>query len=39
MHWCRMIAAANSEFKDICRKLWSEAHELTLIFSSISNKL
>lgn len=34
-HWLRMIAKANSNEKDECRKLWSEAQELTLIFSSI----
>ena len=35
MHWLRMIAKANSNRKDECRKLWKESHELTLIFSSI----
>jgi len=35
MHWTRMIAKANPIKKDECRKLWQEAHELTLIFSSI----
>lgn len=34
-HWLRMIAKANPEKADICRKLWKEAHELTLIFSAI----
>ncbi|SRR3989344_644955 len=34
-HWLRMIAKANPDWKDNCRKLWQEAHELTLIFSSI----
>ncbi len=34
-HWMRMIARANKDKKDICKKLWSEAQELTLIFSSI----
>ena len=38
MHWLRMIAKANPEKKDECRKLWKEAHELTLIFSSILKK-
>lgn len=37
-HWCRMIAAANPDKKDRCRELWKEAHELTLIFSSIIKK-
>ncbi len=35
MHWFRMLATANPDKSDECRKLWSEAHELTLIFSSI----
>lgn len=34
-HWFRMIAKANPENIDECRKLWKEAHELALIFSSI----
>ena len=34
-HWPRMIARANPGKKDHCRKLWNEAQELTLIFSSI----
>lgn len=38
MHWLRMIAKANSTKKNECRKFWQEAHELTLIFSSILNK-
>ncbi|MDI6782580.1 MAG: four helix bundle protein [bacterium] len=37
-YWLRMIAKANPNKKDECRKLWKEAHELTLIFSSILNK-
>ena len=39
MHWFRMIAKANPTKAGECRKLWKEAHELTLIFSSIINKL
>jgi four helix bundle protein len=35
-YWLRMIAAANSDRKEECRKLWQEAHELTLIFAKIS---
>jgi four helix bundle protein len=35
MHWCRMIAKANPERKEEVRKLWKEAHEFVLIFSSI----
>ncbi|MCX6731663.1 MAG: four helix bundle protein [Candidatus Parcubacteria bacterium] len=34
-HWLRLLAHANSEFTDNFRKLWQEAHELLLIFSSI----
>ena len=35
MHWLRMIAKANPEQNGKCRELWKEAHEFTLIFSSI----
>jgi len=38
MHWLRMIAKANPDRKKECRKLWKEAHELALIFSSILKK-
>lgn len=38
MHWFQMLAAANPNKKSECRKLWREAHELTLIFSAILNK-
>ena len=34
-HWLRMIARANPNKKAECKKLWNEAQELTLIFSSI----
>jgi four helix bundle protein len=34
-HWLRMIARANPDKIDRCKELWSEAQELTLIFSSI----
>lgn len=37
-HWLHMIAIANSSQQDRCRKLWQEAHELVLIFSSIIKK-
>lgn len=37
-HWLRMIAVANSEKKEKCRKLWQEAQELSLIFSAIVKK-
>src|SRR3989344_5984937 len=35
-HWARMIAVAVPDEKEKCRKLWKEAHELTLIFAKIS---
>jgi four helix bundle protein len=35
-HWLRMMAISNSEKKDVVKKLWQEAHELTLIFAKIS---
>ena len=34
-HWFRMIAKANPNQTEQARKLWREAQELTLIFSSI----
>ena len=34
-HWLRMIAKANLDKKEGCRKLWKEAQELVLIFSAI----
>lgn len=33
-----MIAKANENKKEECRKIWHEAQELTFIFSSIFNK-
>ena len=38
MHWTRMVAIANDNKKDECRKLYKEAHELTLIFCAIVKK-
>ena len=35
-HWVRMIAAANPEKRALGRIIWQEAHELTLIFATIS---
>lgn len=35
LHWLRMLAKANSSKQEDSRKLWKEAHELVLIFSSI----
>lgn len=34
-YWLEIIAKANEESKEEARKLWKEAHELTLIFSKI----
>jgi four helix bundle protein len=34
-HWLRMISKALPENTEECRKLWKEAHELTLIFAKI----
>ncbi|OGZ61813.1 MAG: four helix bundle protein [Candidatus Spechtbacteria bacterium RIFCSPLOWO2_02_FULL_38_8] len=34
-HWLRMVATANQDKKEECRKLWQEAQELSLIFSAI----
>ncbi len=36
-HWLRMIARANPDRKEDCKKLWKEANELTMIFSKIVN--
>jgi len=36
-HWLRMIAKAIPEKNNACRKLWTESHELTLIFAKISS--
>lgn len=38
MHWVRMIAAANTDLKKECRIYWKEAHELALIFGSITKR-
>ncbi|MBS4014783.1 MAG: four helix bundle protein [Bacteroidetes bacterium] len=35
-HWIRMIARANPDKNNICKKLWQESHELTLIFAKIA---
>ena len=34
-HWLRLLAHANSQFKEDFRKLWKEAEEPLLIFSAI----
>lgn len=36
-HWLRMIAACLPEQKEVIRKFWKEAQELTLIFNKISS--
>ena len=33
-HWLHMLATAEPDEAEKCRKLWQEAHELTLIFSA-----
>lgn len=35
LHWLRMMSMANPDKSEKCRSLWKEAHELTLIFSTI----
>ena len=35
-YWCRMLAKAIPEKQSEARKLWKEAHELTLILAKIS---
>ncbi|HOX10572.1 MAG TPA: four helix bundle protein [Candidatus Moranbacteria bacterium] len=37
-YWLHMLATAEPNNADYCRKLWKEAHELTLIFSSIAKR-
>lgn len=34
-YWLRLIANTEYKFKDKCRMLWKETHEITLIFSKI----
>jgi len=35
-YWLRLLAKTDKEYTEICRGLWKETHELTLIFSKIS---
>lgn len=35
-YWLRILAKADESLKSECRRLWQEAHELTLIFSKIA---
>jgi len=37
-HWLRMVAKAVPELKEEARKLWKEANELNLIFTTIVKK-
>jgi len=37
-YWLRMIAAASPNHKQVARKHWQEARELTLIFGAIHRK-
>ena len=34
-HWLRMVAVANPDNANQLRKLWQEAHKMTLIFAKI----
>jgi len=34
MYWLRLLALVEEQYRNECRKLWKEAHELTLIFSA-----
>ncbi|MFA4941413.1 MAG: four helix bundle protein [Patescibacteria group bacterium] len=38
-YWIELMAEVNPERKINLRKLWKEAHELTLIFNKISSSL
>jgi len=38
-HWLRMIATCAPEKKEEAKKLWQEAHELSLIFQKIISSL
>ncbi len=37
-HWLRLLAKAEPECGEPCRRFWQEAQELTLIFSAILRK-
>ena len=39
MHWIRMLAASTGNPSADLKKLWQEAHELTMIFQTITNTL
>jgi len=38
-YWIELLATSNPEVKNDLRSLWSEAHQLTLIFNKISSTL
>ncbi len=38
-YWIELLAEANPEEKEKLKKIWKEAHELTLIFNKISSSL
>ena len=38
-YWIELFAQTNAEHKEELRRLWKEAHELTLIFNKISHSL
>jgi len=35
-YWLRLLASTSEELAEECREFWKEAHELTLIFSKIT---
>ncbi len=37
-YWLHMLATAELKFSEKCRIYWKEAHELTLIFSTIAKR-
>ena len=38
-YWIELLAEVEPNYKEKVRKLWKEAHELTLIFNKISSSL
>lgn len=38
MYWLRLLAESDSNLKDSLKPLWTEAHELAMIFSKIALK-
>lgn len=37
-YWLRILAGAETQFSDDCRKLWQEGKELSMIFAKIASK-